>query len=395
MNNYNFLDLINTEIVQYRLDNRYYVSFNLFLNFGDVYGYTIFIPVDNRLSKEYTGNEIYTFVENIKLLDNTAEIANYIETGIDDFYPGINYFISQSLADYISLETEYIMPNYILQRIDSIVQNTIDYVDLSDTNNKDFSNISYFIGQNDFIDFEYTEEELDNLYSTFFDIILTNTTFTDYTYGVNAIYKAVMEYYRNNMSDAAVTLMNLILNSNYSSPVNSTSSCGCSNGNSAAGQCAVLNGMTTSTTTTQSPQVIYDSTTCAEKYNIAMYEYLKMMLSDKSYYCDWMYFENDALDNVPNDLLIDKLIKLLEELIKAGYNLNTLGDNSDNCGCHIRKHCPNRDDNSNKTSCANEKIILNYIQVLKWIKNDEVANNINKIYTYGKQFAEILPYLFF
>lgn len=397
MNNYNFLDIINTEIVQYKADSKYYISFNLFLNFGDIYGYTLFVPITEKLSKTYNGNEIYIFVENIKLLDNTAEIADYMNTGIDDFMPGVDYFVSRSLGDYIGLDEVYIMPNYTIDTGSTLIQNTNDYTDLSDTNNKDFTNIWYFINKNDFLDYEFTEDELNNLYSTFFEIILDNTTFTDYIYGTNAIYKHVMDFYKSFMNDDAVTLMNLILGSNYSVNINSTTSCGCSSGNSAGGQCAVLNGYNmsdSSNSLTLNQQINYDTMSCVDKYINAMFEYLKMMLSDKNYYCDWMYLENDALDKVPNDILIDKLINLLTQLLNSGYNLNNLNEDNNNCGCHTRKHCPDRN-NGNKTSCANENIILNYIKVLNWIKNDEVANNINKIYIYGKQFAEILPNLFF
>ena len=31
---YNFLDIINTEIVQYKADSKYYISFNLFVNYN-------------------------------------------------------------------------------------------------------------------------------------------------------------------------------------------------------------------------------------------------------------------------------------------------------------------------------------------------------------------------
>lgn len=398
MNNYSFLDIINTEIVQYKNDERYYISFNLFLNFGDVYGYTLFVPISEKLSQSYDGNEIYEFIENIKLLDNTAEIADYMSTGIDNFIPGEDYFVSRSLGDYISMNEEYIMPNYTIQTFNGLSQNTTDYEDLSDTNNKDFSNIWYFIEQNNYLNYTFSEDELNNLYSTFFSIILDNTTFTDYSYGTNAIYKAVMDYYKNFQSDSATVLMNLILGSNYSVNIDSTSSCGCSSGNSSAsGQCAVLNGYTNNTnnTNTQSQQISFDTMTCQEKYTNAMFEYLKMMLSDKNYYCDWMYFENDALDKVPNTLLIDKLIDLLTQLLKSGYNLNMLGDDTSDCGCHTRKHCPDRNNSISSTSCANETTILNYIKLLNWIKNDEVSKNINKIYIYGKQFAEILPFLYF
>ena len=48
MNNFSFLNLINTVIVKYKKDEKYYVAFNLFLGFGDIYGYTIFVPVNEK-----------------------------------------------------------------------------------------------------------------------------------------------------------------------------------------------------------------------------------------------------------------------------------------------------------------------------------------------------------
>ena len=40
-------------------------------------------------------------------------------------------------------------------------------------------------------------------------------------------------------------------------------------------------------------------------------------------------------------------------------------------------------------------IIENYIKVLNWVKNNQIDENKNKIYIYGKQFAEIFPLLSF
>jgi hypothetical protein len=131
------------------------------------------------------------------------------------------------------------------------------------------------------------------------------------------------------------------------------------------------------------------------------------MLSDTDFYCCWMFMNNEELDeSYPNELLIDSLIILLEEFLSLGLDLSNLGSTSTsacNCG-HSKKYngykntnndCSDLLNNDNGLGCANNSIITNYIKVLKWVKNNEIEENRNKIYLYGKQFAEIFPLLNF
>jgi hypothetical protein len=108
-----------------------------------------------------------------------------------------------------------------------------------------------------------------------------------------------------------------------------------------------------------------------------------------------MYNHDTLLDDVPNTALIDKLMQLLTEFLGLGYNLNLSGNDVSTCGCHKSKYCPSLDDAINDDNCSNRAIIMNYIKVLNWVKNDEVSQNINKIKIYGQQFATILPLLMF
>ena len=74
------------------------------------------------------------------------------------------------------------------------------------------------------------------------------------------------------------------------------------------------------------------------------------------------------------------------------------------CGCgHTKKYFSNNKtgdcvdilSNVNVDNCSYYTIIENYIKVLNWVKNNQIDENKNKIYIYGKQFAEIFPLLSF
>ena len=389
MNNFSFLNLINTVIVKYKKDEKYYVAFNLFLGFGDIYGYTIFVPVNEKTADaDYPGNEIYTFVENISLLDNAAEIARYIYDGMDGFVPGEDYFISKTLAEYISLDADFIMPEYIIKDQGMLFQNIVDYEDLSGLNNKDIANLWYFAGLNEVMSNMYSEEELNNFYSTFFKVILDNTTFTDYSYGNNAVYKAVMEYYKNMSYDSTLLGLNTILGSTLIDTTTNGSTCGCVS--SGQGSCVSTTGYVSGTPTTGG--VSFTDKTCAEKYMEAMYELLKQMLSDINFYCDWMYVDDGTGSRFPNASLIEKLIELIKEFIKMNPYIRNNNDANSHCSCKTNK-CPDKNTlmGSLVGNCDVLSILENYINVLEWTKADEIHANKNKTYAYGLQFATVLP----
>lgn len=384
MNNNSFLMCLPTLTIKDVETNKYYIAVNININTENIYGDTMFFAVTDKLMPLYENDEIYKLLTAIKNANHDViTISDIIENGFDTFIPGVDYFISDTLANYLSI-LEYHMQDVVLVSQANVTINTryehIKY------NMSDIQALQHIIKLTEYI---FTEDELDNLYPTFFKLIRDNTTFTEYSYGTNAIYKAVIDYYAGYKSDCASVLINLILNSNYSSSVNSTSSCGCQSSSS----CFTMNGYTVGQP--QQDTVSYDTKTCLEKYQDAMYEYLVMMLSDVQFYCDWMYNHDTLMDDEPNTALIDKLIQLLTEFLGLGYNLSLSGNDVSTCGCHKSKYCPSLDDTTNDDNCSNRAIIMNYIKVLNWVKNDEVSQNINKIKIYGQQFASILPLLIF
>lgn len=385
MNNNSFLMCLPTLTIKDVETNKYYVAVNINVNTENIYGDTMFFAVTDKLMPSYENDEIYKLLTAIKDANHDViTISDIIENGFDAFIPGVDYFISDTLANYLSIINYHMQDVVLVSQANVTINAKYEYVKY---NISDIQTLQHIIKLAEYM---FTEDELDNLYPTFFRLIRDNTTFTEYSYGTNAIYKAVIDYYAGYKSDCASVLINLILNSNYSSTVNSTSSCGCQ---SSSSSCFTMNGYTVGQP--QQDTVSYDTKTCLEKYQDAMYEYLVMMLSDVQFYCDWMYNHDTLLDDEPNTALIDKLIQLLTEFLGLGYNLSLSGNDVNTCGCHKSKYCPSLDDATNDDNCSNRAIIMNYIKVLNWVKNDEVSQNINKIKIYGQQFASILPLLLF
>lgn len=263
----------------------------------------------------------------------------------------------------------------------------------------------------------FSLDELNNLSSTFFNIISEYTTINDFTYP-NNIYKYVIDYYKNYGNDAGLNAINLILGSTYTTTIYNTSQYGCSCSSGSAGNCtslsdtsSLLDSITNGNLSNINAGNLQDisTLTCADKYKLAMEQYLINMLSDINFYCDWMWI--NATDNnnddeneqyiagelVPNIELIDLLIKLLTEFLDLGYNLSS-SKSTTKCGCHTR-NCSDISDyvnsSSNDSHCTNRNIIENYIKVLQWTKDGKLEENKNKILIYGKQFAHLLPGLVF
>lgn len=389
MNNFSFLNLINTSIVKYKQDDKYYVAFNIFPGFGEIYGYTLFLPINEKVAdEEYHGNEIYDFFESFRSFDEYSDISEHLNNGTEDFVPGKDYFISKGLADQMSIQDDYVMPDYVLRNQDILVQNVTDYEDLSGINNKDIANLWYFAGLNDVMSNMYFEEELNNFYSTFFKVILDNTTFTEYSYGTNAVYKAVMEYYKNMSYDSTLLGLNTILGSTLIDTTTNGSTCGCVT--SGQGSCVSTTGYVSGSPSTGN--VTFADKTCAEKYMEAMYELLKQMLSDINFYCDWMYVDDGTGNRFPNDPLIEKLIELIKEFIKMNPYIRNNNDANSHCSCKTNK-CPDKNTlmGSLVGSCDVLSILENYIKLLEWTQADEIHENKNKTYAYGLQFATVLP----
>ena len=307
----------------------------------------------------------------------------------------------EPLEEEITLD-DITYPDYLIMDTDGIRIN--DYWQPI-LNNDNINNIEYLIFKNKLKDNVFTEEELLALNSTFMKSIQRYSTFTDYNLGTNAIYKAVIDFYANGQYDAATVLMNTIFNGTISTTT-VTSTCGCGTQSTCA--TSLSSGSTGINTGTEVIPV--DTASCIDKYKAAIYQWLIQMLSDTSFYCCWMFTENEELDESnPNTLLIDMLIELLEEFLALGIDLSNLGSSSTtscNCGHSIKYNgyknnssdCTdllNNNINGGLNNCSNYGIISNYIKVLKWVRNNEIEENKNKIYIYGKQFAEIFPLLNF
>lgn len=384
-NNFDLLqNFIPYKIVKYK-DNKYYIMINVFVNDSNIFGYSLYFTIDDKFNPNYQGNEIYEFLSSIDLTND--DIRDFLETGNDSLVIGTDYFLSGDIDD------PYIMS-----------ANINDYIDLSCIKIKDIDNINYFINKNNIDEFEFSEDELDNLNSTFMKLIQQySERYNNVIDTIDFVYKNVIDYYANGMFDDATILMNSIFNTQISVSSNSTL-CGCNSQSNCATSTTGTNTINTGT-----DLVPIDTATCIEKYKAAMYEWLIKMLSDTGFYCSWMFMTLVDEDNiqVPNDELLDKLIQLLTDFLNAGYDLSGLKGCTKACGCgHTKKYISNKLTGDcadllntgigvNVDNCSYYSIIENYIKVLNWVKNNEIDENKNKIYIYGKQFAEIFPLLQF
>lgn len=380
--------------------------------------------------------EYLSIIDIFGLEQNGVYVIGYYDDSNVDFNDNITYITDNILNELNCIKeengrytidlTKYI--DYEKSNIAAITEDNSQYIfeDFIIDNKFNINNVYYDIISNTSIDRYYMIQkalkrtfkldELNNLSSTFFDIINEYTTISDFTYP-NNIYKYVIDYYKNYGNDAGLNAINLILGSTYTTTIYNTSQYGCSCNSGSTGNCtslsdasSLLNSITNGNISNANGNVSDISTlTCADKYKAAMEQYLINMLSDINFYCDWMWTneaENNNSDDseqyvvgelVPNIELIDLLIKLLTEFLDLGYNLSS-SKSTTKCGCHIR-NCSDISDygnsSSNNSHCANCNIIENYIKVLEWTKEGKLEENKNKIIVYGKQFAHLLPGLIF
>ena len=388
MNNLQLSININPSIVKYR-DYYYFIISNL-LGYTSNPAYAIFIRINDKIMSE--DNDIQIFMHSL-IGSDIEELSNILAEGIEEqFVLGEDYYISWSLWNYLMTydnntklkllsnnSNDYKMPDYFDGQYNRI--NTDIYTHVADTN------LRYFYLENKLSDFAFTKEELNNFASTFCDIILSNTTFTDITDVTNLIYKQVLEFYKNKGKDNTSIMLDLIFNnSTVLSPATTNTGICCtttsSNNNTTA---ASVNALTTNN--------ILDTTTCKEKYDKAMFLYLINMLANPDFYCDWMYINNEYDENVsiPNYVLIRKLKELFENFKELGYVL-AWGINNTKCGCRDKSSSILQ---TQTTSDANYNILDNYYKVLEYAENQEICNNKNKVKVYGTAFANIFPYLYF
>ena len=384
-NNFDLLEnIIPYKIVKLKSDCKFYVMVSLYKNYETPFGQHILFPIDKTLDSSYEGNEIYETLPSLEINDLSE------------------YFI----YDGSSALEETLIP------IDES-----DFEDLSEIKIKDIENINYFIFKNEALSDEtFDEDELKALNQTFMKIIIEHSDkYNNVKTPAEFLYKSVIDFYANGQYDDATVLMNTIFNTPITvSTINN--GCNCSSTSSCSTSASTSGSNSINTGTSSVP---VDTATCIEKYTASMYQWLIKMLSDTDFYCNWMSLDldNDVIELMFNDVLIDKLIDLLTQFLNLGFDLSNLNGRtncSDGCNCgHTLRYRNGKTSNANDSNCSdllnnisningglsaacsNYKIIQNYINVLKWVKNNEINENKNKIYIYGKQFAEIFPLLNF
>ena len=295
--------------------------------------------------------------------------------GTDNFKIGIDYYINRTLYDYLKekeeqsvgdLDENVVMPNYLNDGFNI----TEDYL-LLDDNTISYNNYKYFYLKNKLSELTYSEDELNNLYSTFFSIIMFYAVVSenDILKTNNQIYKKVIEYYKNFQFDDTLVSLELLLNNKINKIVPEYLASCCSNNQ-------------------QNSQSQYTPISCSDIYRNSMYEYLLDMLSDVEFYKDWMYIENPEGEKIANDSLIEALIRLLKEFEEVGYDLSFANKYliHGNC-CKDNQYTINNE--------KNHTIIQNYIRVLQYVLSGCIDDNSNKISVYGRKFAELLPKLSF
>lgn len=300
--------------------------------------------------------------------------------GTENFKIGRDYYINRTLYDYLKeneeqfigdLTEDFVMPNYLNTGFNI----TEDYV-LLDESTISYNNYKYFYLKNKISELTYSEDELNNFYSTFFKVIMFYAVLSesDALKTNNQIYKKVIEYYKNFQLDDTLVSLELLLNNkiNKITPEYLTSCCSNSNFQQSS----------------SNNQTQYTTISCSDIYKNSMYEYLINMLSDTEFYKDWMYIENPEGEKIANDSLIESLIILLKEFEEVEYDLSFTDKYiiHGNC-CKDNQYTLNNE--------KNHTIIQNYIRVLQYVFSGCIDDNSNKISVYGRKFAELLPKLSF
>lgn len=361
MTNYEYINFINSKLVLYKKTNTYYINIGPLFGYNDC-TYFIFIILNEKVSKSYitTKNDIYDLL----ILVKNNELYKLL-TGTENLKFGIDYLISESLYNYIlTNETNYeysdkfvnyILPDYIID----LKPNENDYESL------DNINIEYYLKLNEINNFEFNIEELNNFYITFCNIILDNAYINDIS-NEYYIYKTVLEYWANGGTDMASTNISLILNSsiNVYNTNQSYTICGCNTNN-------------------DNNNNNINTLSCNELYKNAMLLHLKEMLGNSDFYESWFMLEDGNI----NEVMIKKLLLLIDEFLKLDYNIysNIQTDKKmSKCNCEVISG----DD-------CNFSIIKDYKNVLYWVNENKILENKNKIYILGTNFGEILPKLIF
>ena len=294
--------------------------------------------------------------------------------GTENFVPGVDYWLNTTLYNYLANTNQIEKPNFASRLPNYITQQiTISkyFDDLTNSPYKDYTNLIYYNKKNKIRDFKFSEDELNNFYSTFCKVILNDTLIKEEERNTtnNQIYNTVLNYFSNFKSDDASISLNLILNNNFATAKSNTSSCSCN---------SVFN---------TSQNIVTES--CSSLYSNAMLLYLKQMLGDNNFYCNWFMIKLSETEYVPNDVLITNLQTLINEFLSLELSLD-FGVSSTNV--HNSNCCKTYD---SVNSQQNIKTVNNYLNVLSYVYDDEILANVNKIKIYGEAFGELLPSLQF
>lgn len=321
------------------------------------------------ITKEFVNDETELFSSFVaqSIMNNEIWV-----TGIDNFVGGKQYYVNKTLYNALALSDilpeshfEVRLPNYL----DNYGQIQTKYwKDLSNEPYSDYTNLEYFAEKNNLTENTYSEDELNNFYSTFCSIILEYAKLSDEKLleGNNPIYKLVLEYYKNFQSDCGSNAIDMILNSQYTI-LNSKTQTGCG-----------CNSSTDSTTISES---------CSSLYKQAMKNWLVKMLGDYKFYEDWFRLYKNEEESIPNDVLIEHLTTFLNEFLGLQHTLSFLPNKYLSCDCPSPL-------TFNENEC-NYNIIKNYMKIFDYVFDDTIDANVNKIKIFGTQFAEILPNLQF
>ena len=303
--------------------------------------------------------------ENIKeteIINFVSEALKNLEilyNGNQEFVPGIDYFLNQSLYTYIieninPIENlDIVLPNY-LDQYNNL--NTDAFVELCGCE-EDYNNIDFYYKKNLAIDYKFTDLEISQICMTFAKLILeqTNITNDDLLDPKNQSYKTVLEYFANGGTDCCTRLLQLILGNNFVSPntISTLGSCGTCNSNKSDS----------------------DNSSCYDLYVQGIKELFKSMLGDISFYEDWFCTSIDDI-LIPNSCLIQLIKELLDEFIKT--HPITISRNS-HCGCPRISN--------NETDYLDFE---NYKKVLDFIDACILTSNKNKTKLFGEEFAQKL-----
>lgn len=303
------------------------------------------------------------------LMDNKIWVR-----GIDGFFAGMDYYTNYTLYNYLALTDQIEVPDFGAR-----LPNYLDYYghiqtkywkDLSGEMYENYNNLEYFNEKNNLLNNVYSDDELNNFYSTFCSIILEFTKIKDtdeYYTSQNQIYDLVLNYYKNFQSDSGSSALELILNSGYTTKETTKSiDCGCNSN------------------TSNSVEI---TKSCFDLYKDAMNNWLVTMLGDSKFYEDWFRIKINSSDWIPNDVLIEKLTELFNEFFTMQHSLTFLKPRYTKCDC---PEPVSFDENE-----CNYNILKNYMNIFNWVFDEEIDANVNKIKIYGKQFAELLPKLQF